>query len=320
VPPRRRFGLAHGCPQGASRARSRADLHHGRTIRRARPHSSSAADRRPRGVAPLRAVPAPSAAPPLIGVVTHELKAEDAHTWAAAPGRRERDLAPQRLSLRLTYTQAVQEAGGIAVVVPAHGYVDDTAALLDRLDGLVFSGGPDLDPAVYGQAPHPRLGPDVDRVSDEYELALLAGAADRDLPLLGICRGMQALNVSRGGTLHQHLPDRTDVDHLQRHAPHEPAHEVAVAPGSLLERLTGAGALEVNSFHHQAADRVGAGLQVAATAPDGTVEALWDPTARFCLGVQWHAELLTHDARHAPILDTLVAAARGAAAALALAA
>ena len=312
--------MAHADPRGTSRARSPPDPHDGPTIRRARPHSSSAADRRPHGVTPLRAVPAPSAAPPLIGVVTHELKAEDSPAWAATPGRRERDLAPQRLSLRLSYTQAVQEAGGIAVVVPAHGYVDDTAALLDRLDGLVFSGGPDLDPAVYGQARHPRLGPDVDRVSDKYELALLAGAADRDLPLLGICRGMQALNVSRGGTLHQHLPDRTDVDHLQNHAPYEPAHEVTVTPGSLLERLTGARALEVNSFHHQAADRVGAGLQVAATAPDGTVEALWDPAARFCLGVQWHAELLTHDARHAPVLHALVTAARGAVPALALAA
>jgi putative glutamine amidotransferase len=166
--------------------------------------------RRARGPqAAVIARPRPHTAPPLIGVVTHELRADAERVWAPAPGRSLRDLAPQRLALRLTYTQAVQEAGGIAVVVPAHGYVDDTAALLDRLDGLLFSGGPDLDPAVYGQARHPRLGPDVDRVSDEYELALLAGAAERDLPVLGICRGMQALNVSRGGTLHQHLPDRS---------------------------------------------------------------------------------------------------------------
>ena len=119
------------------------------------------------------------------------------------------------------------------MVVPAHGFVDDTAALLDRLDGLVFSGGPDLDPAVYGQARHPQLGPDVDRVSDEYELALLAAATERDLPVLGICRGMQALNVSRGGTLHQHLPDRTALGHHQGHAPFEPAHAVSVVRGSL---------------------------------------------------------------------------------------
>src|SRR4051795_8647293 len=166
----------------------------------------------------MRRSAARPSAPPLIGVLTHELVAEPAPAWAPAPGRSERDRAPARLSLRLSYTQAIQEAGAIAVVVPAHGYVDDTGALLDRLDGLLVSGGPDLDPAVYGQERHPALGPQVDRASDEYELALLAGAAERDLPLLGICRGLQALNVARGGTLHQHLPDRSDLEHLQRHA------------------------------------------------------------------------------------------------------
>ena len=206
----------------------------------------------------------------------------------------------------------MQEAGGIAVVLPAHGYVDDAAALLDRVDGLLFSGGPDLDPAVYGQARHPELGPDVDRASDEYELALLRGAAERDLPLLGICRGTQALNVSRGGTLHQHLPDVTALEHRQGHESFAPAHAAVVERGSLLHDLTGASALAVNSFHHQAADTIGAGLDVCARAVDGTVEALWDPVARFCLGVQWHAELLTHHARHAAIIDGLVRAARGA--------
>ena len=164
-----------------------------------------------------------TSAPPLIGVVTHELRAEPAQAWAPRPGRSERDLAPARLALRLSYTQALQEAGAIAVVLPAHGYVDDTAALLDRVDGLLVSGGPDLDPALYGQERDPRLGPDVDLVADEYEQALLRGAAERDLPLLGICRGLQALNVSRGGTLHQHLDD-----HLQTHEMFAPAHDVEV--------------------------------------------------------------------------------------------
>jgi putative glutamine amidotransferase len=269
----------------------------------------------------LRSLPRPRRpAAPLIGVVTHELRAEADPAWAATRGRSERDLAPARLALRLSYTQAVQEAGGLAVVVPAHGYVDDTAALLDRLDGLLFSGGPDLDPAVYGQDPHPQLGPDVDRVSDEYELALLHGASERDLPVLALCRGMQALNVSRGGTLHQHLPDVTALDHLQDHEPFVPAHPVVVSPGSLLHRVAEATQLPVNSFHHQAADAIGAGLEVCARAPDGTVEALSDPAARFCLGVQWHAELLTHDARQAALLDGLVTAARGAVPRLALAA
>jgi putative glutamine amidotransferase len=250
-------------------------------------------------------------APPLIGIVTHELRGEEAAVWAPAPGRRARDLAPARLSLRLSYTQAVLEAGGIGVVLPAHGFADDAGPLLDRLDGLLFSGGPDLDPAVYGHARHPELGPDVDAVADRYELALLREAAARDLPTLAICRGMQALNVARGGTLHQHLPDRTGLEHRQTHPSHAPAHGVGVTPGSLLHTLTGRLELDVNSLHHQAADRIGAGLEVCARAPDGTVEALWDPLASFCLGVQWHAELLTHRAEHAPILRELIAAARG---------
>jgi putative glutamine amidotransferase len=250
-------------------------------------------------------------APPLIGVVTHELRADAAPAWAPIPGRRERDLAPHRLALRLTYTQAIQEAGGLAVVVPANGYVDDTAALLDRLDGLVFSGGPDIDPAVYGQARHPELGPDVDQVADEHELALLAGASERDLPVLAICRGMQALNVSRGGTLHQHLPDRTELGHNGGGASFDPVHPVSVTGGSLLHRITHARSLDVNSYHHQAVDRIGDGLQVCAVAPDATIEAVWDPSARFCLGVQWHPEVLTHRPEHAPLLEGLVNAARG---------
>src|SRR3954447_25585511 len=100
-----------------------------------------------------------TAAPPLIGVVTHELRDERAPAWAPAPGRRERELAPARLSLRLSHTHALQDAGPIPVVLPAHGYVDDAAALLDRVDGLLISGGPDLDPALYGQEPQPAPRP-----------------------------------------------------------------------------------------------------------------------------------------------------------------
>jgi putative glutamine amidotransferase len=246
---------------------------------------------------------------PLIGVVTHELRGEPAQAWASLPGRRARDLAPPRLALRLTYTQAIQEAGGLAVVVPADGSADDVDGILDRLDGLLFSGGPDLDPAVYGQDPHPLLGPDVDRAGDEHELALLAGAARRDLPVLGICRGMQALNVARGGTLHQHVPDLTSTDHSQVHVAFEPVHPVSVAEGSMLHRFARARRLEVNSYHHQAVDRLGAGLAVCATADDGIVEAVWAPAARFCLGVQWHPETLTHHPAHAGLIEGLVLAA-----------
>jgi putative glutamine amidotransferase len=246
---------------------------------------------------------------PLIGIVTHELRAERRPAWASGPDRTERDRNPPRLALRLSYTQALREAGAIAVVLPTHGDHDDIAPLLDRVDGLLFSGGPDLDPATYGHERHPLLGPDVDRVSDEYELALLREATARDLPLLAICRGMQALNVARGGTLHQHLPDHTELEHRQTHEPYEPGHAVTVRTGSPLHRLTRRRHLEVNSFHHQAVDELGKRLVPCAHAPDGTIEALYDPHLRFCLGVQWHAELLTHRTEHAPLLSELVTAA-----------
>jgi putative glutamine amidotransferase len=216
-----------------------------------------------------------------------------------------------RLNLRLTYVQAISEAGGIAVVLPAHAFKDDAHALLDRMDGLLFSGGPDLDPATYGRLPHPELGPNVDRHADEYELGLLRKARERDLPMLMICRGMQALNVAAHGTLHQHIPDFTELEHRPDQPPHDSAHEVHVTANSPLHRITGRRRLHVNSVHHQAVDTLGDGLEVIARAPDGIVEAVHDPARTFCLGVQWHAELLTHRPEHAPVLEALVHAAAG---------
>jgi putative glutamine amidotransferase len=196
-------------------------------------------------------------------------------------------------------------------VLPAHGFADDAHALLERVDGLLFSGGPDLDPATYGRLPHPRLGPNVDRTADEYELRMMHAARTRDLPVLAICRGMQALNVSAGGTLHQHVPDLSELDHRPERPPHEAAHAVTVDAASPLHRLTGKRHLHVNSIHHQAIDTLGDGLEVIARAPDGIVEAIHEPSRRVCLGVQWHAELLTHRPEHAPVIGALIQAAGG---------
>lgn len=179
------------------------------------------------------------------------------------------------------YVGSVLRAGGLPVVVPPF---EGSARLLDVLDGLVFTGGSDLDPALYGQEPHPETA-GVLAHRDRAELELLGAALERDMPVLGICRGMQLLNVVRGGDLDQHLPG--DV---HRGPPGTyTSHEVAAEPGSLLERLVGAG-VRTHSCHHQAPGRIGAGLRVSARAEDGTVEAVEDAGRRFALGVLWHPE------------------------------
>jgi putative glutamine amidotransferase len=245
---------------------------------------------------------------PLIGVTTSEVRLA-----AQAEPLPEGDPPQREMALGMVYMRAIELAGGLPVVLPPLGH-DTIAPLLDRLCGICLSGGPDIDPDGYGEERRsPQLGP-TEPDLDAYELALAQLADARGMPVLGICRGSQALNVARGGTLHQHLGDLTDgsVQHRQAARGRVPTHTVRMAPDSRLMRVMGATEAHVNSFHHQAADRIGAGLEVCARAPDGTVEALWDPAASFSLGVQWHAELLTHRAEHAPLLRELVAAASGA--------
>jgi putative glutamine amidotransferase len=190
-----------------------------------------------------------------------------------------------------SYVRAVQAAGGLAVLLPP----DDAAArnpdeLLDRLDALILAGGADVDPATYGARRHPEVGVTVPE-RDRFELALATRALDRDLPLLAICRGMQMLNVARGGTLVQHVPDV--VGHEEhRHTPGQFAdHDVELEPGSLAARTTGADRLGVKSHHHQGVDELGEGLEVTAwSAGDGLPEAVEDRDCRFVLGVLWHPE------------------------------
>jgi gamma-glutamyl-gamma-aminobutyrate hydrolase PuuD len=161
---------------------------------------------------------------------------------------------------------------------------------LSRLDGLILSGGPDIEPSRYGAEALETTGaPRVDR--DEAELQLIRAALAADLPLLGICRGLQLLNVARGGTLHQHLPD---VLGNSDHAP-APAvyghHPIEITPGSLLAEALTRTEAEVSTYHHQAIDQLGKGLTVSAVAPDGTIEAIEDQGRAFCLAVQWHPEV-----------------------------
>jgi putative glutamine amidotransferase len=241
---------------------------------------------------------------PLIGVTTSELRPGELATL-----RRHGEPPHAEMALGITYARAVEAAGGLPVVMPPLA-PEAVPALVDRLDGLLLSGGPDLDPEAYGAEPHAELG-DTEAGLDEFEYAIVREALDRGLSILGICRGAQALNVARGGTLHQHLPELIgdEVAHRQRADARRPTHRVQVSPGSRLASVLRVAELRVNSFHHQAVDRLGAGLRVSARAPDGTVEAIEDPALPFVLAVQWHAETLSERATERRLFDELVAAA-----------
>jgi putative glutamine amidotransferase len=184
------------------------------------------------------------------------------------------------------YVRAVDRAGGRPLLVPPSG--DGVEETLDAVDGLIFSGGSDLDPELYGQDPHPKTVGVVEE-RDRAELALLEAALARDMPVLAICRGSQVLNVARGGDLVQHLPDVVG-DEKHKHTPGTFAdHDVTVEPGTRLAELLGERA-PVKSHHHQGFGRVGTGLRVAAQAEDGAIEAVEDPSQRFTFGVLWHPE------------------------------
>jgi putative glutamine amidotransferase len=235
---------------------------------------------------------------PLIGVTTSEMRSSRAGTL-----RRHGEPPHAEMALGMTYLRAIEAAGGMPVVLPPLG---DAVAYLDRLDGICLSGGPDLDPDAYG-APerHAELGP-TEPGLDAFELALARAADERGLPILGICRGAQALNVARGGTLHQHLPG-----HRQTEPATATTHTVHIEPGSRLADVAGPGRLRVNSFHHQAVDVLGHGLRVVARSADGIVEAIeasGRDSHRFVLAVQWHAEGLTAQPRHRALFEQLVAA------------
>ncbi|MGI8801166.1 MAG: gamma-glutamyl-gamma-aminobutyrate hydrolase family protein [Solirubrobacteraceae bacterium] len=242
---------------------------------------------------------------PLIGVTTSELRRPEnvAQRPEGEPGQTE-------MALGLKYLEAVERAGGIPVVLPPlRGAA--IPSLLSNLCGLLLSGGPDLDPIAYGAPGHAMLGP-TEPALDAFEVALARQADRRGIPILGICRGAQALNVSRGGTLHQHLPEVTDgsIVHRQVIPGNRTCHDVRIAPDSMLATILGPGRLSVNSFHHQAIDRLGRGLRPVAWATDGTIEAVEAPARPFVLGVQWHAETLVAQRRHRALFRRLVIAAR----------
>jgi len=211
------------------------------------------------------------------------------------------------------YEESIRRSGGEVRILD---YATDMPAdVVASVDGILLPGGGDVLPSLYGEMPHATFDA-AEAGRDEYELELARRAADRDLPLLAICRGIQLLNVARGGTLVQDIPDelRTTVNHTLREPPYAIAHDVWIADGSLLDRLMHdrieGDTCPVNSRHHQSVKALGDGLVVSATAPDGVIEAVEDPTKRFCLGVQWHPENFYRTGEFRELFEAFVNASR----------
>ena len=244
--------------------------------------------------------------PPLIGVTTSEVRGPD--TFEPTP---QGDPPRKDLALGFRYFEAIERAGAIPVIVPPLG-ARALDPLLARLDGLCLAGGPDIDPRSYGGPDHPELGPTEPEI-DRFEIGVTWAARARCIPILAICRGAQVLNVALGGTLHMHLPDDAGgrLDH-RRAGDDGPAaaHEVRVERASLLGSVLGVDRIEVNSYHHQAARKLGRGLRAVAHADDGVIEAIELSGPDFVVGVQWHAECMEGDP-HAALFAAFVAAARG---------
>jgi putative glutamine amidotransferase len=210
--------------------------------------------------------------------------------------------------LSRSYVDAVQRAGGLAVLLaPDPQLVQEPAQALELIDGLLLAGGADIDPASYGQPAHAETRDAVPE-RDAFEIALTRAAIERDLPVLGICRGMQLINVALGGTLTQHLPEHLGhQEHRRVLGSFDGSdHDVDVADGTLAMRVIGSARHATKSHHHQGVDRVGEGLRISATSPfDGLIEAVELPQRTFVLGVQWHPEA---DAM-SPVVGGLIEAA-----------
>jgi len=222
-----------------------------------------------------------------------------------------------RYAIAEPYVGAVLAAEGVPLVLPPQP--GNASELLDGIDGLLLTGGADIDPVRYGdQSLHPKTY-GVSQLRDDFEFELLHQALARDLPVLAICRGIQVLNVALGGTLIQHIPDRQPESDVLPHRQHEAGlaadeigHEVTMLPGTLVATVfRGAPACGVNSFHHQSILEPAAGLHIVATARDGIIEAAEVPDRRFVLGVQWHPELMfrRHTEQMRPFTSLVEAAA-----------
>jgi putative glutamine amidotransferase len=220
----------------------------------------------------------------------------------ATPGKRDRVFA------YTTYIESLRRAGAVPVLIPPQP--ENAADLVESLDGIVLAGGDDCDPAVYGEQPHPSVEP-MDPRRQDNDLMLARIARDRGIPTLGICLGVQIMNIVAGGRIIQDIDSQvgTSIEHAS--VPEDRArHDVKVADGTRLASILGARTLEVNSSHHQAIRSAGQGLRVTAQAPDGIIEGLEDPKHPFYVGVQWHPEDMQGEESATTIFRAFVEAAR----------
>lgn len=215
--------------------------------------------------------------------------------------------------LRARYIRAIEEVGGVPLVLPLVAAAADRRRLLDSVDGILLTGsGPDLPPCLYGEKQRYKFSLVSERRAD-FELEMVRQARRRDLPLLGICGGMQTVNVACGGSLFQDIPAQLPraMDHRQKTKAVSVSHAVTVLPKSLLKQIIGKQTLMVNSSHHQSVKAVAPSLIASAVAPDGIIEAIESPTHRFLLAIQWHPEFLfDRHMAHRRLFEALLRAAR----------
>jgi len=237
--------------------------------------------------------------PPLIGISSSNLA--------------RKDVQGGEVSAPASYLRAVAAAGGIPLIIPTLLSQEQLAQALDRLDGLVLTGGPDIDPLIFQGRAHPRVY-GIDAQRDTLDLALVRLAAARRKPFLGICRGIQAINVALGGTLYTDIADQKQQSLRHDWYPDIPrnhlAHPVELEPASRLAQILGGSRFEVNSLHHQGLEQIAPGLTVTAHSPDGLVEAVELEGHPFGIGVQWHPEWLQEHAPQRALFSALIEAAR----------
>jgi putative glutamine amidotransferase len=228
--------------------------------------------------------------PPLIGITAHETLVDDGV-----------GVATIHHVTQVSYVKAVRKAGGVPVLLPMSDPAD-AERIVARVDGLLVTGGPDVNPDRYDATPQAETKA-ADPARDDFEIAMINAAVRTDVPLLCVCRGIQVLNVALGGTLHQHHDDHFDLSRYN-----EDAHQVRIDAGSTLAKAVGATEIGVNSLHHQALDTLAPSLRPVARSDDGLVEGVEVDGCSFAVGVQWHPELLRHRPEHLALFRGLVAA------------